>query len=293
MKEKMELTAKDDVEEKSKIKEKIKGDAKEEGDVKIENEIASEENKEIKSDAFNAVKEILSRKPKQLSLVDFPIIDSPHEETKDKLIVDTREFNSEVVKELSKANLIIVPEHLSIGDYLISDRVAVERKTTDDFVKSIIDGRLFQQAKELKNAYLRPVLIVEGTDLYTSSGMNASSIRGAISSLILDYGIPVVSTKDAKDTAEMLISFLKRERSEGRTPSLRPEKGSMNLHDRQQYIVEGLPNISGTLAQRLLSHFGSVVRVMNASEEELANVKGIGKKTAKEIYDTLRSQWLS
>ncbi len=242
----------------------------------------------VSESTVEAVKALLSRRPKQSSLVDFA-----GAEHKEKVVVDNREFNSEVVKELSRANLIVVPEQLSIGDYLISDRVVVERKTVPDLVKSIMDGRLFQQAKDLKSAYIRPVIVVEGEGLFTSSRMSQESIRGAISSLLLDYGIPVVSTSNAGETADMIVAFVKRERAEGRAPALRPEKGGMGLHDRQQYIVEGLPNVSGTLAQRLLSHFGTVARIMAASEDELASVKGIGKKTAKEIYDTLRTQWLS
>jgi len=51
----------------------------------------------------------------------------------------------------------------------------------------------------------------------------------------------------------------------------------MSLNERQQFLVEGLPNVSAVLAKRLLMHFGSIKDIANASEEELQEVEGIGK----------------
>ena len=57
---------------------------------------------------------------------------------------------------------------LEIGDYIVSDRLAVERKRTDDFACSLIDGKrnLFAQLSDLARVYEKPVLIIEGEDLH-------------------------------------------------------------------------------------------------------------------------------
>ncbi|MBS7627229.1 hypothetical protein KEJ36_00115, partial [Candidatus Bathyarchaeota archaeon] len=118
-----------------------------------------------------------------------------------RIVVDLREATNEVVKILSNLGVKVVTQRLEVGDYQLSDRVIVERKTTRDFLHSIEDGRLFKQASDMVDHFDRPVLIIEGRLLYSLSSFKPNSIRGALSSLILDYGIPVLITIDASDTA--------------------------------------------------------------------------------------------
>ncbi len=61
--------------------------------------------------------------------------------------MDTREFNSNVVKELSRKGLVVESQQLDIGDYILSDRLAVERKEVKDFLQSLMDGRLFLSSR--------------------------------------------------------------------------------------------------------------------------------------------------
>jgi Fanconi anemia group M protein len=55
--------------------------------------------------------------------------------------------------------------------------------------------------------------------------------------------------------------------------------------------VQGLPNVSATLAQRLLERFGSVKGIADASVEELAGVDGIGRVIAERIHTVLRKKY--
>ena len=66
----------------------------------------------------------------------------------------------------------------------------------------------------------------------------------------------------------------------------------MSLKERQQFLVEGLPNVSAVLAKRLLEHFGSIKDIANASEEELRQVEGIGKNIALDINKVLKTNYL-
>jgi len=80
--------------------------------------------------------------------------------------------------------------------------------------------------------------------------------------------------------------MLKREqREEKREVALRGDKRTMSIEERQRYILEGLPNISAVLAKRLLKHFKTIRNIANAEEEDLFQVDGIGKVTAKEIVE--------
>ncbi len=208
-----------------------------------------------------------------------------------RIIADTREFKSSVVRHLAVKDVIVESRQLDIGDYLVSERVGIERKEAVDFVASVMDGRLFQQVKALKRAYLSPLIIIEGD--IRSGRLSAESVRGVLASITVDFGVPVMFTADDLETAEFLLTLIKRESQEGRTPGIRGEKGTMLVQERQQFILEGLPNVSGVLAQRLLSHFGSVRAVFEATEEQLQEVKGVGRGIARAIHETIDAKYYS
>jgi ERCC4-related helicase len=202
--------------------------------------------------------------------------------------VDHREYRSPVVHHLASKGMIVEPLQLDIGDYVLSTRIGVERKTVDDFLDSLIDGKLFRQLQHLRDSYARPILVVEGEDLFTKRNISHHSIYGSFISILVDFGIPIISTKSARDTADLLYIAAKREqRQEKKTVALRGEKPSPSQRQRQQYIIEGLPNVSSVLAQRLLDHFGSIRALMNATEKELMQVQGVGKAIAQGIIEII------
>ena len=208
------------------------------------------------------------------------------------IIVDSREMNSSVVKELIRFGVNIKVENLTIGDYILSSRVAVERKTAQDFALSIVDRRLFLQARNLISTYKKPLIIVEGENLYTASNVNANAIRGAILSLLMDYGIPVILAKNPLETALFLTLIAEKEQVEKASyPSIHGEKKPPSLAEQQEYIVASLPNVELTLAKRLLRKFGSVEGVFNASKDELKNVPGIGEVIAEKIRKVITEKY--
>jgi Fanconi anemia group M protein len=213
-------------------------------------------------------------------------------ERKTTIIADTREFNSDVVRELSRKGVVVDSQQLDVGDYILSDRLAVERKEANDFLKSLMDGRLFSQLKLLKSAYINPILVLEGDGLLGRRGVSDQAIYGALASIISDFKMPIIQTSNMKETANLLAVMAKREMEEGRLVGIRGDKVSMSLKERQQFIIEGLPGVSATLAQRLLDHFGSVEAIISANEKELCEVKGIGDTIAKNIVDVIRSGYL-
>jgi Fanconi anemia group M protein len=207
--------------------------------------------------------------------------------------VDHREFNSGVVRELSRNGARVVPMQLPVADFVLSERVGVERKEVRDFIGSLLDGRLFHQLRDLKGAYMRPLLVIEGEGLFGVSGLSRESIMGALASIVAGYGIPTIFTRDDKETAALMLAIARREHDEGRIPAVRGDKGSMSLPERQQFIVEGLPHVSGTISQRLLTELGSVRNIFNADVDGLCRVKGVGRKTAEEIVRTVQSEYLA
>ncbi len=240
----------------------------------------------VKTNSLDRVQEDLSSQG-QRSLLEY---DDKEEDL--IIIVDNREFNSSVVKNLAREGIKILPRQMPVGDYLLSERLAVERKTCEDFVASIKDKRLFGQLKELKKNFLSPLMIIEGTDLFFLSRMSQDAIFGTISSILTDYRIPIITTKDENETVKLLHMLAKREaRDAGGKASLRGSKETMNTSDSMRFIVEGLPGVKGTLAVRMLEHFGSVEKIFAASKKELMEVHGIGAKTAEDIRRVLKAEY--
>ena len=176
--------------------------------------------------------------------------------------MDNREYRSHVVRNLARKGVKIEPQQLDVGDYVLSSRICVERKNVDDFLDSLLDGKLFKQVQRLRDTYPRPMLIIEGEDLFTKRNINHNAIYGSLASISVDYGIPVMTTKDAMETANLLTVVARREqRVEKKPVAIRGDKYQMSLKERQQFLVEGLPNVSAVLAKRLLAHFGSIKAV--------------------------------
>jgi Fanconi anemia group M protein len=257
-----------------------------EEEVEPEEKEVEVEDKKIKIEKMKTVK-IKEEEKGQSKLFDFEKVAK-----KNAIIADTREFNSDVVRELSRRGVVVESQQLDIGDYILSDRLAVERKDVGDFLSSLMDGRLFSQLKMLSTAYINPILVLEGDGLFERSGVSENAIFGALASIVSDFNISVLSTNNSKETANLLAFMAKREMEEGRPVGIRGEKFSMSIQERQQFIVEGLPGVSATLAQRLLTHFGSVKSIMEADVDELCEVKGIGDTIAKGIVEAIRSGYL-
>lgn len=217
---------------------------------------------------------------------------TPKKEELPVVFADTREGNSKVIRHLSEMEIDVKVQAMAVGDYQVSDEVVIERKTAKDFVDSIVDKRLFKQAKSLMEEFKRPLIILEGDDLYNGM-INPNAIRGSIASIALDFGISIIPTRNAQDTAAMIKRIAIREQSGEKTPiQIRTDKKPVNLWEQQLFIIESLPNIGPVNAKNLLEHFGTVANIINASESQLQEVEGIGKKTAANIRKVVDSKYL-
>lgn len=217
---------------------------------------------------------------------------TPKKEELPVVFADTREGNSKVIRHLSEMEIDVKVQAMAVGDYQVSDEVVIERKTAKDFVDSIVDKRLFKQARSLMEEFKRPLIILEGDDLYNGM-INPNAIRGSIASIALDFGISIIPTRNAQDTAAMIKRIAIREQSGEKTPiQIRTDKKPVNLWEQQLFIIESLPNIGPVNAKNLLEHFGTVANIINASESQLQEVEGIGKKTAVNIRKVVDSKYL-
>ncbi len=210
-----------------------------------------------------------------------------------KVYVDYREKANPVVKELLELGMNVKLETLSSGDYLVSGKAAIEFKKTEDFVNSIIDGRLLQQIKSMKEAYEKPLLIVEGEqDIYSVRNIHPNAIRGMLATIAVSYGIPILQTKNFKETASLIYFIAKREQEESIGDfSNHANRKPSTLAEQQEYFISSLPNLGLNIAKDLLKEFKTVKNIVNATSEELQKVDNLGEKKAAKLKDVFEREY--
>ena len=212
-------------------------------------------------------------------------------ETKVKIFADHRE-NGPLVKLLSDRNVNLEIKTLEVADYVCSSRVGIEVKTCNDFVSSITDQRILNQARELKNHYEKPLIIIQGnSEDYALRNIHPNAIRGMIAAITIDYGIPLISTKNEEETAELLITIAKREQDGGHKETQSHSRKPLTTKELQEYVVSALPGVETKIAKALLKEFKTVKNVINASEEMLKKTEFIGDKKASEIRKVLDREY--
>ena len=78
-----------------------------------------------------------------------------------KVIVDMREFRSVLPAIIHKRGLDVVPATISIGDYILTPDICVERKSISDLTQSLQSGRLYSQCKMMLRHYQKAFLLIE------------------------------------------------------------------------------------------------------------------------------------
>lgn len=167
---------------------------------------------------------------------------------------------------------------LPVGDYVISARVCVERKAGGDLGASIRDGRLFEQAERLLEAWPSPVLLIEAPPVSPLP----EQWRGAVCKLV-EQGVSVLQSQSVEDSAAWIGRLAKRARRDPSRIGVLPvgrRRSALGADAQAELMLACVHGISPATARRVLRHFGSVERVAAASARELQAVPGVGKGRA-------------
>jgi len=132
-----------------------------------------------------------------------------------RIVVDKREKNSGIPELLKQSGVFVDFATLKVGDYIVFNNVAIERKTISDLLTSFYDGRLFIQCSELVKHFSSPLLIVEGNIIEDLKFESSESLRSynqkfqlvydSLITIVLDFKIPLVHTPNIEHTTNFLI----------------------------------------------------------------------------------------
>jgi len=207
-----------------------------------------------------------------------------------RIVIDDREKKSGIPDLLKAVGVNIEIKTLPIGDYIVAPETVVERKSIQDLMSSIFDGRLFDQCSRLKEHFQHPIILIEGNvDEIDSITENPLIFYGALSTIAIDFKIPIIPTSSASHTAKLLVSMCSRKESH-KGPFLKKIRKSNDLQRQQLSTLCSLPGVGEKTAIRMLKKFGSPLQVFTAPYTELSKVEGLGESRAKKIKKMLESK---
>lgn len=239
------------------------------------------------------MKKILNNVNKKIKTEKIQPMLTDFDDTAITIYIDSREGKNNVTKELINQGVKVKTKNLEVADYIISDKIGIERKEVRDFVNSIIDKRLFQQLRNLRENFEKALIIIEGIeDIYSIRKIHPNAIRGMLSTIAITYNIPILYTKNQTDTASLIRIIAKREQ-EGKNNNylIRVERKPLSTQDQQRFIIESLPGIGPIISKALLKKFKTVKKIINAKEKDLKEVENLGDKKAKEIKKILEEEY--
>jgi Fanconi anemia group M protein len=190
------------------------------------------------------------------------------------VVCDTREQASGIPTFLAEQGIDVTLAQLSAGDYLVSAAFGIERKTVADFGDSLLSGRLQHQLEALCVEREYAVLLVEGA-LYTGKRLRAPILARFYHWMSMRRNLSLAMSVGQGQTARILAQLAAAEQSARGVaaaeamalPVVRTAKEPLE-------VLRVLPGVGPKSADKLLSRFGTVAGVLNASEADLRSALG-------------------
>lgn len=219
-----------------------------------------------------------------------------------RVVVDVREFRSSLPSLCHGRNMVVIPCMLTVGDYILSPEICIERKSVRDLISSFSDGRLYSQAETMLQHYKSPMLLIEFdtqkaftlepfADLSAAIGTSqvvGSDLQSKLVLLTLAFPkLRIIWSSSPYQTAE-IFEELKKQQDEpdpakavmiGLEAGEDPETRTFN--QTPQDMLRSVPGVTGKALNSLILEFENVIDVANAEEEVLS--KTVGKENARQI----------
>lgn len=209
-----------------------------------------------------------------------------------KIIVDKRERASGIPILLKGLGMRVEYHMLPMGDYILTQGYAIERKEVHDFMNSLFSGRLFDQASRIMEVYEKIIFIVEGNLQNVIKNLsNPRSLWGALASLAIGYNLHIFFTYNHRQTADLLYTLSRQdERTKHEKYYIYKKHKTRTQEEMKITILSSLPGIGPKLAKNILDHFNNLREVFSSSVAELSLVNGIGRVKAGKIVKILDSK---
>ncbi|KAL2757845.1 hypothetical protein ACRALDRAFT_2132558 [Sodiomyces alcalophilus JCM 7366] len=221
-----------------------------------------------------------------------------------RVVVDVREFRSSLPSLLHGRSMEVVPCMLTVGDYVLSPNLCVERKSVADLVSSLRDGRLYAQAEAMFQHYKDPLLLIEFdqnksftlepfADLSSASSTAPPTVSSDVQSklVLLTLAFPrlrILWSSSPFQTAEMFEALKSQEHEPdpmtavraGLDRDMRADDQSFNLEPQEMLGI--VPGVTPKNIKNLVLQTDNLREVANMSKEELEPI--VGRQAAYQIH---------
>lgn len=198
---------------------------------------------------------------------------------KKDVIVDIRELRAKLPFLLYLNGLNVIPVQLTVGDFVISDEVCIERKSVPDLKSSLEKGRLFDQCQRMFQFYKTAVVLIE---FDSSTSFSFEQIKVGF---YMETGRPQNDTQ-IKKVQRDLMTLIKE------FPQLRlvwassPVEGAKVIRTIKQKLEE--PNLEEAINAGTLEYSGRVEYNEDAINM-LRTIPGINEGNYRKVMDSINS----
>ena len=218
-------------------------------------------------------------------------------DSKAVILVDSREISGsqDIISDLRfQHGIHVTSAQLPGCDYIISNRMAVERKQWSEFSNGANRTKLTERIQALNELYDRPVLIIEKDRVKPGEEKCARPVHWTkyvdkTIALLLKSEIKILYTDCQKETAVLLADLCQLEKRKGMDIT-----AQVDLNTDQQSKVKffaTIPKLSYIHALNLSSGFKSVSEFMKSSIQMIQTKGQMSENRAVGVYKFLRRQF--
>lgn len=228
-----------------------------------------------------------------------------------RVVVDVREFRSSLPSLLHGRSIVVIPCMLTVGDYVLTPEIVIERKSVRDLIQSLNNGRLYTQAESMFQHYKSPMLLIEfdhGKSFTLEPFADLSSVnRSALADapdlqaklVMLTIAFPklrIIWSSSPYQTAEIFeeLKKLSEEPDPVRAAQLGLDPSDMDSEFSRQGIgariysqvpqdmLRAVPGVTEKVLQLITLEVGSLIELANLDEEEICAL--VGKEAGRQIF---------
>ncbi|KAM5235479.1 Fanconi anemia group M protein [Ctenodactylus gundi] len=212
----------------------------------------------------------------------------PPEGKRTCILVDSREITSgvEVISSLRATHGLHVEVcPLNGCDYIVSNRMAVERRSQSEMLNTVAKNKLIQQIKHLHSMFERVCVIVEKDREKTGNTSRIFRRTKSYDSLLttlIGAGIRILFSSCQEESADLLkeLSLVEERKNVGiHVPTV---VNSSKREALQFYL--SIPSVSYITALNMCHQFSSVKKMANSSPKEISMYAQVTHQKAEEIY---------
>ncbi|NXW12717.1 XPF endonuclease, partial [Circaetus pectoralis] len=216
------------------------------------------------------------------------------------VIVDMREFRSELPSLIHRRGIDIEPVTLEVGDYILTPDICVERKSISDLIGSLNNGRLYTQCISMSRYYKRPILLIEFDPNKSFSLIPRGSLHQEISSndvtsklTLLTLHFPklrILWCPSPHATAELFEELKQNHPQPDAETAMAVTADSEILPESDKYnpgpqdFLLKMPGINAKNCRALMNHVKSIAELVTLSKDELSKILG-NAANATQLFD--------